>query len=440
MIRRILYPRSNHRRLFFLLLALLPTQLGLHFWPAWAYILGRKIDYLSPTLFLTDIILVAMLAAWIIPIAIRRRHIRPIAVPLRTVMGVAGLVLFIGANIWIAASPFVALYKWGKVLELAAFGLYITRTRPKPDSIIGALSIGVLYSSWLAIAQFALQHSVGGAFWLLGERSFALDTPGIARFDFCPPIAAACTLLLRSYGTFPHPNVLGGFLATVLPIIGFALLSGAVGRKHGAQAAYYWLVLLSGYSSLIVTFSRSAWLISAISLTAMISVYVLHNLKLRPRNMSPIILPAVIISMFIAGLMVLGFIFQPSSADESVVRRVDLSSAAIAMWRRSPLIGIGLGNFLIELPADNVSRQINFLQPAHNIYLLLLSEAGLIGFFLFAGIVWLRAAAGQYLDYMYFASCCFLLLLGFVDHYPISLQQGQLWLVLLLAITPQSER
>ena len=31
-----------HQRLFLLLLALLPTQLGWHFWPTWAYILGRK--------------------------------------------------------------------------------------------------------------------------------------------------------------------------------------------------------------------------------------------------------------------------------------------------------------------------------------------------------------------------------------------------------------
>ncbi|MEK7073923.1 MAG: hypothetical protein AAB960_01180, partial [Patescibacteria group bacterium] len=94
---------------------MLPTQLGWHMWPTWAYILGRKVDYLSPTVFLTDIILVALLAAWLIPIVARRRHIRPIAVPLRTVMGVVGLILLIGANIWIAASPAVALYKWGKV-------------------------------------------------------------------------------------------------------------------------------------------------------------------------------------------------------------------------------------------------------------------------------------------------------------------------------------
>ncbi len=316
--------------------------------------------------------------------------------------------------------------------------------------MVGALSIGVLYSSLLAILQFVLQHSVGGVFWLLGERSFALDTPGIARFDFCPSIASACTLLLRPYGTFPHPNVLGGFLATTLPIIGFAFLSGSVGRKHVAHAFYYWLVLIVGCVSLIVTFSRGAWLIAAMSFTAMLSVYVVYNLKNSFRNVSPIIFPTVITSMFIVGLIVLGVMFHPSMTDESVVRRIALSSAALDMWQRSPLIGIGLGNFLVALPSDTLGRQVNFSQPAHNIYLLMLSEVGVIGLFLFTWVVWARASAMIFsrpnknvavynLGIIYFLSCCFLLLLGFVDHYPISLQQGQLWLVLLLAITPQSE-
>ena len=43
--------------LFYLLLLLLPTQLGKHFWPTFSYVLGTRVDYLSPTLYLTDIII-----------------------------------------------------------------------------------------------------------------------------------------------------------------------------------------------------------------------------------------------------------------------------------------------------------------------------------------------------------------------------------------------
>ena len=43
---------------FFILF--LPTQLGYHFWPPWAYVFGIRIDYLSPTVYFTDVIVVAL--------------------------------------------------------------------------------------------------------------------------------------------------------------------------------------------------------------------------------------------------------------------------------------------------------------------------------------------------------------------------------------------
>jgi hypothetical protein len=51
--------------IFLTLLLLLPTQLGLHFWPQWASVFGMRVDYLSPTIYLTDIIifLLAIIAA-----------------------------------------------------------------------------------------------------------------------------------------------------------------------------------------------------------------------------------------------------------------------------------------------------------------------------------------------------------------------------------------
>ncbi|MDP2860696.1 MAG: hypothetical protein Q8N98_03190, partial [bacterium] len=49
---------------FYLFLFFLPTQLGRHFWPEWAIINGIRVDYLSPTIFLTDILLFLSLGSW----------------------------------------------------------------------------------------------------------------------------------------------------------------------------------------------------------------------------------------------------------------------------------------------------------------------------------------------------------------------------------------
>ena len=65
--------------------------------------------------------------------------------------------------------------------------------------------------------------TLGGYFWYLGERSFYASTPGIAAVSF------QGRLLLRPYATFPHPNVFGGFLAIVLPLMIFYLFKNHIG-------------------------------------------------------------------------------------------------------------------------------------------------------------------------------------------------------------------
>lgn len=436
---------SIHRRLFLFLLVFLPSQLGFHFWPAWAYVLGRKVDYLSPTVYLTDIILFGVLMSWIIPV-LKQNGIRHFSIHRYVVVLLLAGILFIAANIAFAFRPQVAMYSWGKVLEFMLLGLYMKFTRPSRSSMIVALSLGVLYSSWLAIVQFILQGSAGGIFWLIGERTFSVDTPGIARFNFCFPITSVCSLVLRSYGTFPHPNVLGGFIATALPVMAYILPTVSTVKKHIVSVVYPWVVLLSGGIALVLTFSRSAWVTAALGFVIVILLRSLYNSK---SSIKKHIVPAVSV-FFILLFIVLTIVFRPFDTDESVTRRVALNSAAVNMWQRSPLIGVGLHNFLVGLPTQTLSREINFLQPAHNIYLLILSEIGLVGFFAFIWAVgWVvitciaqppkQPLETRLSHYIYGLPAILFLLLGFIDHYPITLQQGQLWLVVLLALASQGE-
>src|SRR5438552_2386080 len=121
-----------HRIFFFLLILFLPTQLGLHFWPAWAMVLGRRIDYLAPTVYGTDILIILTLVSWIFVssrptwrsppfggIPLRREIFQPL---LSRFLDYARndkwflILFFVGANIFISASPSVALYHCVKVL------------------------------------------------------------------------------------------------------------------------------------------------------------------------------------------------------------------------------------------------------------------------------------------------------------------------------------
>ncbi len=440
-----------HKRLFFLLLVLLPTQLGLHYWPVWAVVLGRKIDYLSPTVYVTDVLVVSLLLSFVVQYwrDVKNAFLRLCSH--RVILGAVVFLLFVLVNIWIARAPAVSIYKWLKFLEYIALAWYIVYTKPSLIYMAKAISIGIFYTSVLTVFQFVLQHSVGGLLWYLGERTFTLDTPGIARFSYCSPFVSECRLILRPYATFPHPNVLGGFLATALPFHIFGLPFWIGGRKSFFRIVYYWGTLVLGSVALILTFSRGAWFATAGILSVSLFVFFWDKFKKHTLiGMSAKVTAGILSAAFVVFFTFVA-VFRPGIADESVVRRIELNKTAINLWRSSPVFGIGLGNFLTELPGQTPGRQINFLQPVHNIYLLMLSEVGLLGlaaFILVHAVVLRRAIFGllasrivpRQAGLIYVLSWGFLLMLGNIDHFLLTLQQGQLWLLVLFSLVWQSEK
>lgn len=183
--------------------------------------------------------------------------------------------------------------------------------------------------------------------------------------------------------------------------------------------------------ALLCTFSRSAWIVTSFHLMIVLicaSKIYIKKIPLTVRSMGM----GVVCALLIASVMVF-----PSITDESVVRRVELQRAAFRMWQHSPIFGIGLGNFISQLPSYTHSRYIDFLQPAHNIYILLFSEVGVVGFLLIilAGgfvlyrliAVFSRATVERRLVYItrWTPMLC-LVILGGIDHYLMTLQQGQL--------------
>ena len=395
---------------FSFLLILLPTQLGFHFWPSWSLVLGRRIDYLSPTLYLTDILIFIILMCWYV------KHRKKFSIfnfqfpILKTVFFLGFIFLYI----FFAANRFVAIYSWMKVLEFVGLGIYIVKTKPKFSSLLFPLSIAVFYSSVIAIAQFLFQHSIGGLFWFLGERTFFGMTPGIAQVPLCFFHQNNCPLFLRAYGTFPHPNVLGGFLAILLPLLIFNFQFSIFNKKNILFIVNI-ITIIVGFIALILTFSRSAWVVFVCGIS-----YLVFQHK---KKLFPLLIFCAICFLFFIGTT-FGF------GDESVVVREQLNTAAIAMIKESPIVGNGLGNFLVQLPHVLVSREIYFLQPVHNIYLVLLSETGSTGLAIFLWCLWKAVKHKTYR--LSLVSC---LLLGLADHYFLTLQQGQVLFTIILSLS-----
>lgn len=425
---------SFHRGIFFTLLVLLPTQLGYHMWPSWTLVLGRRVDYLSPVIFATDILVILLLLTWCIEERVWRRVWDRSGYASRTswiqmVLLGTGVAMF---NIWNAHSPTIALLAWIKVVEYTMLGWYIYHTRVRTAFVLAPLAIGMIYSSWIAVAQFFLERSIGGLFWFLGERTFYLDTPGIARITLCNPLSFSCVMKLRAYATFPHPNVLGGYLAVLLPL----MLGALFDKKSPARIFLYRVTFISAIAALLFTFSRGAWIVGVLGLW-----YVFMHHASPPARVGH--LQKILLTIMCVLVLLLGFVSAPVQT-ESVVVRTQLNDAAHNIWSTSPIFGVGLRNFIPTLPSHMSSSGVYSLQPVHNIYVLAATEVGLVGLALFLVVVYrcikhiadktTRTSRYRLISSPIIISVGLLLLLGLFDHYPVTIQQGQMLFTVLLSL------
>jgi len=374
--------------LIYCLLFFLPTQLGHHFWFDFSYKLGARVDYLSPTIYLTDVIVLLIIIIFFITKKIRLNG--------KLVKWLIGLMIFVGTwLLLIKENPILLFYNLVKLAEMVLLGLIVAKTVTKRDfpQVIKVLNLALIIQTALALYQVIVEKSSG--LWIIGERSFSIQTPGIAKF-----VAINGLQLLRGYGTFPHPNVLAGFSLVVL-VLNITMLMWKKPKK------LWWIsgTALS-LSAIFLSFSLLAW-----GLALFLIVFSLRKIYLYP----------LLITNY---WLLITFL-----TDESVTRRLELLKIAWQLFKTSPIFGIGLGNFIPKMPA--LSDQVYFWQPVHNIFALVGVETGIIGL----GVLgWLIYKILQKKSILY--TLCFIILVtGLFDHYWLTLQQGRLLLAIIIGLS-----
>lgn len=413
---------------FFLFVLFLPSQLGYHVWPEWALVLGRRVDYLSPTLYFTDILMGLFLLFYWIP---KGTGPRIKSAMTNRLFSLLLLILLISLNITFAKTPIVAAISWIRLLLLVVTGITAIRLRPPVQFFLTPLLIGGVFSSLLGIAQMLHGGSLGGLFWFLGERTFTLDTPGITKTSLCLPsqlylagrqvstltshFSLSCPTFLRAYATFPHPNVLGGYLAIILL---FVLLE--IRHPHSkSKLPIIYIALLVCLIGLVFTASRTA--IAAFLLGGS---WIVGSLKIKQ-----IVLIGTVL------LTILSFIPLPYSSFisffESFNERQILLESAYTVFFHSSLLGVGLNNFLIALPFSLPIRTIYFLQPVHNVFLLIFSELGIVGSIFFGLILYrITKKINFNKSYKFFTPLLALYVISLFDHYLLTLHQGHLLILI----------
>ena len=112
--------------------------------------------------------------------------------------------------------------------------------------------------------------------------------------------------------------------------------------------------------------------------------------------------------------------------NDSLTKRVELNISAINMWKDNPIFGVGAGNFVAKLPEYQSRNKFYWLQPAHNIFLLMGTEVGLLG----VGItIWFFSEFWENKKWKKSWMLVMLIVItGLADHYWITLPQNS-WLL-----------
>ena len=405
--------------IFYLVIFLLPTQLGYHFWPSFSKVIGIRVDYLSPTIYFTDFLIFLMVLFWLVE---KLRNSKLKIQNFQNHWFFVGTIIVLSVGVLFSKSPGAGLFGIVQFLFFFLLAWFVSKL-PKYSFkkiktyslLLTILSCSLLYESGLAILQIINGHSINGFFYFLGERNFNAATPGIANASL------GGTLVLRPYGTFPHPNVLAGFFLIVM-----ILLMSSIKKSSDVKKIFFSSVIILGTFVLFITLSRVALLLWILFLLW----YAFKNIQKKP-----VFIFLIFSFPFLIFVSPLSKRFLSTSlTEESVVERMDLVKASFQMFLSSPIFGVGINNFFINLPSVLSSRFLFFLQPAHNIFLLVLSETGILGFLLFCFFLFKTLKKTYVQKKIFFQVLIVIMVLGFFDHYFLTLHQGQLLLSLILGL------
>lgn len=291
---------------------------------------------------------------------------------------------------------------------------YFKKNREK---LINIFILSMVIQGAIGILQFSVQHSLG--LHALGESHIAASEPGIAKIDFLNK------KIVRAYGTFPHPNIFAAFILVTLLL-----------TTYIQKLKLKWIIRILLAIALLLTFSRSVWLIATIAGIAYITI----NGKKYKRNA---------ITIFAASIILLGTLAawplirerMDISKDSSMQERLEGISASIRMIRTKPQ-GVGLGNYTENLQEFTEKKLAPWeYQPVHNTLLLTGAETGvqgmmvLIAFLALLCISTIRKKNWHGTIFMAIMICIML-----TDHYLLTVPQGQQLFGILTAFTLTANR
>ena len=258
----------------------------------------------------------------------------------------------------------------------------------------------------ISMIQFTRGSSLGMNF--IGESQVVTGMQGSSFLEL------GGQLFLRGYGTFPHPNLLAGYLLLCI-LVGILFFE--------RQKILSTILIIFSFIVLLFTFSRVSILLAGIFFLAIF--------------MKKIISKKYILSSFIPSLLFERFMNLLNNGDSGLNDRILLLKKSFEIFKDNWFLGVGIGNFVksMEKLIPRTARGIPLLQPVHNIFILAISELGSIGFLSMVYVFfYLCISSIKRWNLIKSLVVLYVLIIGSFDHYLFSLPQGLMIFSLLLII------
>ncbi|MGC8786842.1 MAG: O-antigen ligase family protein [Anaerolineae bacterium] len=202
---------------------------------------------------------------------------------------------------------------------------------------------------------------------------------------------------MRAYGHFAQPNPFAGYLGLTLPLSYALLLETFSWLRRSMKAVLlggaFILTFVAMLAAMIMSWSRGGWVGFAAALL------VITAARSRTARINAIVIGALVAYLLLIGgaqylppalvQRLSDFIPYLSGIDVSrvevtdanwaVVERMAHWLAAIGMFSDHPWLGVGIGNYPVAYPQYALGRWRDALGHAHNYYLNIAAEAGIIG-------------------------------------------------------------
>ncbi|MBC7252112.1 MAG: O-antigen ligase family protein [Anaerolineae bacterium] len=328
----------------------------------------REVSMGGVTFGLAEALIALVLGAWLAKMLAAhelRPRWPPLTLPLVLFLGAILLTLPAALSLTPAAKE---ILKWVEVLGIY---LFVANELSSHQALtaVGALLLAGVGQALLGAYQFLRQ---------VGPEHFIL----FGRF-------------MRAYGTFEQPNPYAGYLGLVLPLAVALLLWAVIEGKGRSRLQVSGLVAVVGLlaAAMVMSWSRGAWLGLAAALvavsvvrggrTAAVFAAVLGVIVLALALGGVELLPAALVQRFTDFLPFLSVgdlrAVQVTDANYAVIERMAHWQAALSMWTDHLWLGVGVGNYAVTYAAYALPKWPDPLGHAHNYYLNIAAEAGLVG-------------------------------------------------------------